>query len=223
MIKIIIKKQNSKNTWHPENIFWVPGIFFVSISRKTSLFPSVNEYSENLYHTEMSRHKESYIFTAYSYKIHGEKQEKEETMNFFETRMGRRFFESTMPDVAKNLGRIADVLENNAKKEKKDSVFRWAQFGFDNETVTKALEGAKKTNNVYTFTDYVAGEMASDKENESEKLISEYQNATEEERMVMDAVFVHLTGWSMAALVRKYAHLISGGPRTGKIRKTKEK
>jgi hypothetical protein len=117
-----------------------------------------------------------------------------------------------MPDVAKNLGRIADVLENNAKKEKKDSVFRWAQFGFDNETVTKALEGAKKTNNVYTFTDYVAGKMASDKKNESEKLISEYQNATEEERMVMDAVFVHLTGWSMAALVRKYAYLISRSP-----------
>jgi hypothetical protein len=36
---------------------------------------------------------------------------------FFETRMGQRFYEHTMPEVAKQLARIADALENIASRQ----------------------------------------------------------------------------------------------------------
>jgi hypothetical protein len=31
--------------------------------------------------------------------------------HFYETRMGQKFIESTMPEIARQLGRIADALE----------------------------------------------------------------------------------------------------------------
>ena len=55
-----------------------------------------------------------------------------------------------------------------------------------------------------SFFAYIINEIENDPDGKPVLLIDDYARASKEERKIIDAVFVNLTGWSLATLIRKY-------------------
>lgn len=153
-------------------------------------------------------------------------------MELFQTVMGKRFFESTMPSVAKNLGRIADALEKlNEKKNEVESrdgmkqaepvsthspdpkeignkVFTWPSCNIDatGESMFNAARECTfdRNNERKDLFSFVAEEIMGDDDGKPASLIDDYIRASDDERRVIDGVMAELTGWYFPTLVRKW-------------------
>ena len=139
-------------------------------------------------------------------------------MNYFhETRMGHEFYLGTMPKLVRTLeetnNQLAGIIEkidkvsvqerSTAEKET-EGIYPWANYAVDNNTIEAALKKAEDDSD-RSFFSLVIDTVESDYDGKAACLFTSYRDATAAERRVMDGVFVELTGWSLATLIRKYA------------------
>ena len=81
------------------------------------------------------------------------------------------------------------------------SNFDWSA---DLEATNKQLDKAIKecdNNEDFSLVSQIAQEIASDDEDDSERIIRAYRNASAEERHVIDCILVWITGWSIKTLL----------------------
>lgn len=76
----------------------------------------------------------------------------------------------------------------------------WADFPIEEEKLEQALKACEEK----SFIALIVNEILSDGDDESEKLLRLYRNATKEERMLIDAFCVYLCGWSVPTLVSTF-------------------
>ena len=124
-------------------------------------------------------------------------------MNYFhETRMGHEFYLGTMPKLVRTLEETNNQ-RSTAEKET-EGIYPWANYAVDNNTIEAALKKAEDDSD-RSFFSLVIDTVESDYDGKAACLFTSYRDATAAERRVMDGVFVELTGWSLATLIRKYA------------------
>ena len=133
-------------------------------------------------------------------------------MEFFETRMGHEFYLGTMPKMVKaieetnrQLARLTEKLDKTSAPEKgRDGVYPWANYSVEDSVIDAALEKAENDDEG-SFFSLVTDTIDTDCDGKASCLFTSYRSASEEERRVIDGVFVELTGWSLATLIRQYA------------------
>lgn len=144
-------------------------------------------------------------------------QKKEEKrMNFHETVMGRKFYEGDVPRLikameatSKSLEAIAQKLDVQCEPAKSTvpnahfGLFEWATFSID-DSMLETAEKISMNDEEDIFAEMLSEEISSDTDRETTKLLHAYRMSSLEERKVIDAVTVFLTGWSMATLIERY-------------------
>ena len=80
-------------------------------------------------------------------------------------------------------------------------------FKTDDNLLEKAAEVIGLQGDDEEFTNMIVSEIESDPDRDAYSLIEDYKNASKEERRVIDGIFVDLTGWSLATLVKKYLEI----------------
>lgn len=136
-------------------------------------------------------------------------------MAFHETRMGHEFFLKTVPEMVKQQEKIAKTLEDltksvnrigealdNKKNADEKGTFEWSDFEIEEKELEKAKDMISEEDR--SFFVYIINEIENDPDGKPVLLIDDYARASKEERKIIDAVFVNLTGWSLATLIRKY-------------------
>lgn len=134
-------------------------------------------------------------------------------MNFFETRMGKKFYEGDVPRLIKAIENTNIRLEELSEKlgdahteseeGPDDGLFGWAVFNIS-DTVLEEAESFSMNDEEDVFSQMVMEEMYSDTDRETSKLLHSYRMASPVSRRAIDAVSVFLTGWSIATLIERY-------------------
>ena len=129
--------------------------------------------------------------------------------------MGHEFFLKTVPEMVKQQEKIAKTLEDltksvnrigealdNKKNADEKGTFEWSDFEIEEKELEKAKDMISEEDR--SFFAYIINEIENDPDGKPVLLIDDYARASKEERKIIDAVFVNLTGWSLATLIRKY-------------------
>ena len=129
--------------------------------------------------------------------------------------MGHEFFLKTVPEMVKQQEKIAKTLEDltksvnrigealdNKKNADEKGTFEWSDFEIEEKELEKAKDMISEEDR--SFFVYIINEIENDPDGKPVLLIDDYARASKEERKIIDAVFVNLTGWSLATLIRKY-------------------
>lgn len=140
-------------------------------------------------------------------------------MEFYETVMGKQFYSSTMPRMAKaieatndRLEKLAEIIEGSqvvSSKKTAEGMQNLYDFPVTEDIVEQALAFAINDDEA-TFFGLIVKEIESDDNAKPSKLVADYHQATPAERRVIDAVFVDLTGWSLSTLLTKYVESCKG-------------
>ena len=82
--------------------------------------------------------------------------------------------------------------------------FNWAK---DMQAPDELIEKAREKHDAdrdQTILQTIADEIFSDDCDDSNKLLWDYQHATEDEKAVIDATLIHLCGWSLKTLLETF-------------------
>lgn len=133
-------------------------------------------------------------------------------MEFYNTKMGHQFYNSDFPRMVKALEKIGGAMEKTAKEEpRKDqglqvhvdnSVFRWVQA--PSERLLREAEGCADKDEDDRLAELIMSEFTDDADRKTSKIVFDYSHATPEERRAIDGIFVDLTGWTFATILRRY-------------------
>jgi hypothetical protein len=52
-----------------------------------------------------------------------------------------------------------------------------------------------------SLSNYIAREIDTDDDDQSERVVNDYNNATEQQKKAVDDIFIGLTGWSLETLI----------------------
>ena len=131
--------------------------------------------------------------------------------------MGHEFFLKTVPEMVKQQEKIAKTLEDltksvekigealdNKKNADEKGTFEWSDFEIEEKKLEKAKDMIREEKEGRSFFAYIINEIENDQDGKPVLLVDDYARASKEERKIIDAVFVNLTGWSLATLIRKY-------------------
>lgn len=135
-------------------------------------------------------------------------------MDFFETRMGKSFYEGTMPRLCRAIEDLNNKLDRSINVPSgtdaslPSSIFGWANFKTDDAMLKKATEVVSLQGSEENFTTLIVSEIISDSDRSASRLIEDYRSASIEERRAIDGIFVDLTGWSFSTLVKKYLETV---------------
>ncbi len=133
-------------------------------------------------------------------------------MDFHETVMGRKFYEGDIPRLVKSVEAASKSLEDIVKKldvhcglvkDAAPGLFDWATYSIDN-SILETAENLSMDDEEDVFAQMLMEEMSSDTDRETKKLLHSYRMTPPESRKVIDAVFVFITGWSLATLIKRY-------------------
>lgn len=135
-------------------------------------------------------------------------------MDFIETRMGKSFYEGTMPRLCRAIEELNRKLDRRIDESPKTDIgslsspFEWANFKTDDTMLKQAAEFAASQGEKEEFTAMVINEIVTDSDGSASRLIEDYRRASIEERRVIDGIFIDLTGWSFSTLVKKYLETV---------------
>lgn len=135
-------------------------------------------------------------------------------MDFFETRMGKSFYEGTMPRLCRAIEELNRKLDRRIDESPKTDIgslsspFEWANFKTDDTMLKQAAEFAASQGEKEEFTAMVINEIVTDSDGSASRLIEDYRRASIEERRAIDGIFIDLTGWSFSTLVKKYLETV---------------
>ncbi len=117
-----------------------------------------------------------------------------------------------MPRLVKSVEAAGKNLEDIAKKldfqcgpvkDADPGLFDWAAYSIGNSMLEMA-ENLSIDDEEDVFAQMIMEEMCSDTDRETTKLLHAYRMSSPESRKVIDAVFVFMTGWSLATLIKRY-------------------
>lgn len=134
-------------------------------------------------------------------------------MDFFQTRMGKMFFEGTMPRLCRAIedlnNKLDRYLDDSPKNGSPSNTFGWADFKTDDIMLKKAAKIVSLQGEEEEFTALIINKILSGSDGSASRLIEDYRRASIEERRAVDGIFVDLTGWSFGTLVKKYLEIVA--------------
>lgn len=136
-------------------------------------------------------------------------------MDFFQTRMGKIFFEGTMPRLAKSLEDLNEKLDKLTEAmSKSDSAYPASAFGWANDEAEDAIMAqaedmlSAQDDGGADLIAVIINEIITDSDGSALRLVERYRRASAIGRQVINGVFVELTGWSFTSLVKKYLETV---------------
>lgn len=136
-------------------------------------------------------------------------------MDFHLTVMGKRFFEGTLPRLAKGIEDLNEKLDKLTEAmSKSDSACPASAFGWANDEAEDAI--MEQAEDVLSAQDdggadlmaVIINEIITDSDGSALRLVERYRRASAIGRQVINGVFVELTGWSFTSLVKKYLETV---------------
>lgn len=132
-------------------------------------------------------------------------------MDFHLTVMGKRFYEGTLPRLAKNLEDLNEKLDKLTEAISKNgstcpaSVFGWANDEAEDAIMEQAEDMlSAQDDGGADLMAVIINEIITDADGSALRLIERYRRASAIERQVVNGVFFELTGWNFTTLVKKY-------------------
>ena len=136
-------------------------------------------------------------------------------MDFHLTVMGKRFFEGTLPRLAKGVEDLNEKLDKLTEAmSKSDSACPANAFGWANDEAEDAIMA--QAEDMLSAQDgggadlmaVIINEIITDSDGSALQLVERYRRASAIGRQVINGVFVELTGWSFTSLVKKYLNSV---------------
>lgn len=132
-------------------------------------------------------------------------------MDFHLTVMGKRFFEGTLPRLAKGIEDLNEKLDKLTEAmSKSDSACPASAFGWANDEAEDAIMAqaedmlSAQDDGGADLMAVIINEIITDSDGSALRLVERYRRASAIGRQVINGVFVELTGWSFTSLVKKY-------------------
>ena len=121
--------------------------------------------------------------------------------------MDKRFYEGTLPRLAKGLEDLNDKLDKLTKAmSKNNSACPASAFSSNNEAEEELIEQAADMISAHGGADLmvlIINELTTDAD-AATRVFERYLRASAIERQAINGVFLELTGWNFTTLVKKY-------------------